>query len=78
MFLHFPSFIPSDLSPCQVGVKKGKTMEGKVDPNAVNGGKIRETKGELYLKLLQKPKADKKGKRQSSKQEPDKVAKENS
>ena len=53
-------------------------MEGKVDPNAVNGGNIRETKGELYLKLLQKPKADKKGKRQSSKQEPDKVAKENS
>ena len=27
---------------------KGKTMEGKVDPNAVTGGKIRRTKGELY------------------------------
>ena len=29
-------------------------MEREVDPNAVNGGKIRRTKGELYLKLLQK------------------------
>ena len=26
---------------------KGKTMEGEVDPNAVNGGRIRETKGKL-------------------------------
>ena len=53
-------------------------MEEKSGPKCSNtGGKIRRTKGELYLKLLQKPKADKKGKRQSSKQEPDKVAKEN-
>ena len=34
-----------------------------MDPNAVNGGKIRRTKGELYLKLLpKKPKADKRSK----------------
>ena len=35
-------------------------MEREVDPNAVNGGKIRRTKGELYLKLLQKKKRKKK------------------
>ena len=53
---------------CQVEVK-GKTMEGKGGPKCSNtGGKIRRTKGELYLKLLQKPKADQKSKRQSSKQ----------
>ena len=54
-------------------------MEGKGGPKCSNtGGKIRRTKGELYLKLLQKPKADQKSKRQSSKQEPDKVAKKTS
>ena len=42
--------------------KKGKLRKGKVDPNAVTGGKIRETKGELYLKAVyKKPKADKRG-----------------
>ena len=30
------------------GLKKGKTMEGEVDPNAVTGGQIKETNGELY------------------------------
>ena len=56
-------------------------MEGEGGPKCsyTREARIREqTKGELYLKLLQKPKADKKGIRQSSKQEPDKVAKENS
>ena len=32
---------------CHVGVKR-KIKEWELDPNAVNGGKIRETKGELY------------------------------
>ena len=27
---------------------KGKTMEGEVDPNAVTGGQIKKTNGELY------------------------------
>ena len=36
-------------------------MEREVDPNAVNGGKIRRTKGELYLKLLQKNQKQTKG-----------------
>ena len=66
------------IQPKLSGRGKGKTMEEKGGPKCSNtGGKIRRTKGELYLKLLQKPKADKKGKRQSSKQEPDKVSKEN-
>ena len=33
----------------RLGYKRGKTMEREVDPNAVTGGKIRETKGELLL-----------------------------
>ena len=32
---------------CQVGVKR-KTKEGELDPNAVTGGQIKETNGELY------------------------------
>ena len=40
-------------------------MEREVDPNAVNGGKIRRTKGELYLKLLQKKKEKKKRQKQT-------------
>ena len=57
-------------SGCQVGVKRGKLWKGKVDPNAVTGGKIRETKGELYLKAVyKKPKADKRKKSKPTKQE---------
>ena len=33
----------------RLGYKRGKTMEREVDPNAVTGGKIRETKGEPLL-----------------------------
>ena len=55
---------------CQVG-EKGKLRKGKVDPNAVTPeAKSGEQKASFYLKLLQKKKtkADKRIKRQSSKQ----------
>ena len=45
--------IDTDKNFCQVGVLKGKTMDGEVDPNAVTHGRQGEreqTKGELLLK----------------------------
>ena len=48
-----------------------------MDPNAVTGGKIRETKGELYLKAVYKNQKQTNGdEKQSSNQERDKVAKQ--
>ena len=61
--------------------KRENYGKGRVDPNAVHmGGKDKGTnkRRALLKSLLQKQKADKKGKRQSSKQESDKVAKETS